>query len=406
MANTFTPRLTSPSTSNKWYLHTSKGGYNNSILVGSPSVLANCVGYARGRFSEIAGSWQNIANSDGGKVWSNTSGFQKGSKPKLGAIICWSKPGAAGHVAVVEKVNPDGSIVTSESGYKELPFSSITTADGHYNGKAFWTGKYSPDNGYCSGSYIFQGFIYNPAIVGDEIVINSDGTDDGGFMSMTIANLYEGQELSGKEDAVMREVAYVDSRSEPSILSTDIKLSVINYTSALAAIFNTMVKPTFTLSNVTSDVILDNLDSVKREIIQFFIDKGFPASAGVGVLANIYHESSCRTNALGDYKNGVPTSFGICQWHNERGTNMKNYVGSNWASNLTGQLNFLYHELSTGYSTLVALMKSAPNNADGAASVADAFVRKFERPARVDSASAKRQSTARDFWSRVVPQLT
>lgn len=406
MANTFIPRLTSPSTSNKWYLHTSKGGYNNSILVGSPSVLANCVGYARGRFSEIAGSWQNIANSDGGKIWGNTSGFQKGSKPKLGAIICWSKPGAAGHVAVVEKVNSDGSIVTSESGYKELSFSSITTADGHYNGKAFWTGKYSPDNGYCSGPYIFQGFIYNPAIVGNEIVINSDGTDDGGFMSMTIANLYEGQELSGKEDAVMREVAYIDSRSEPSILSTDIKLSVINYTSALAAIFNTMVKPTFTLSSVTSDVILDNLDSVKREIIQFLIDKGFPASAGVGVLANIYHESSCRTDTLGDYRNGVPTSFGICQWHNERGTDMKKYVGSNWASNLTGQLNFLYHELSTEYSTLVATMKSAPNNADGAAYVADVFVRIFERPARVDSESVERQSTAREFWSKIVPQLT
>lgn len=201
--------------------------------------------------------------------------------------------------------------------------------------------------------------------------------------------------------AIMREVSYVDSRSEPSILPTDIKLSVINYNMSTTDMFNMISK--FTSS---SDVILDNLDSVKREIIQFFIDKEFPASAGVGILANIYHDSNCRTGALGYYKNGVPTSFGICQWRNERGTNMKKYVGSNWASNLTGQLDFLYHELSTRYVALVTLMKSATNNADGAAYVADAFVRKFERPTNVDSASVERQSTARSLWSKVVPQLT
>lgn len=201
--------------------------------------------------------------------------------------------------------------------------------------------------------------------------------------------------------AIMREVSYVDSRSEPSILSTDIKLSVINYNMFTTDMFNIIAK--FTSS---SDVILDNLDSVKREIIQFFIDKEFPASAGVGILANIYHDSNCRTDKLSNYQKGTPTSFGLCQWSGERGATMIKCVGSNWANNLTGQLTFLYLELSTGYKSLISSIQSAPNNEIGAMVVADAFVRQFKHIANVDDESIKRQNTARDFWSKIVPQLT
>lgn len=201
--------------------------------------------------------------------------------------------------------------------------------------------------------------------------------------------------------AIMREVSYVDSRSEPSILSTDIKLSVINYNMSTTDMFNMISK--FTSS---SDVILDNLDSVKREIVKFFIDKEFPASAGVGILANIYHDSNCRTDKLSNYQKGIPTSFGLCQWSGERGATMIKCVGSNWANNLTGQLTFLYLELSTGYKSLISSIQSAPNNETGATIVADAFVRQFKHIANVDDESIKRQNTARDFWSKIVPQLT
>lgn len=421
MANVFTPRLSAPSTSNKWYLHTSKGGYNNSILVGSPSVLANCVGYARGRFSEIAGSWQNIANSDGGKIWGNTTGFQKGSKPRLGAIICWSKPGYAGHVAVVEQVNADGSIVTSESGYKELPFSSITTSDGHYNGKAFWTGKYYPSNGYCSGAYIFQGFIYNPAVVGDEIVINSNGIDDGGAMSANIARLYDGQELSGKEDATLREVAYVDSRSEPSILSTDVKLSVINYTSMLAAIFNTLTAPYAASSGeLSGDVNLDNLNNVPRQIIQYFINKGLPAAAGVGIAANVQGECSFNIGQkVMDSNNKY--SYGMCMWNASNGTAMVDYVGSNWRTNLTGQCNFLWYDMTERQPgwfkymmnlkygrniTILDALNAVPNSLQGAKQATDIFIRVYENPGDPDGGSIKRQGFAEDIWNKIVPQLS
>ena len=50
-------------------------------------------------------------------------GYKRGSTPKLGAIACWSLGvvgignDGAGHVAVVEQINSDGSIIVSESNY-------------------------------------------------------------------------------------------------------------------------------------------------------------------------------------------------------------------------------------------------------------------------------------------------
>lgn len=212
--------------------------------------------------------------------------------------------------------------------------------------------------------------------------------------------LYVGDELNTNYDASIREVGFIDDSYEPSIISSDIKLSVINYTSMLGAIFNTLVSP-----QISIDVNTSSLPAVERSIVDYFISKKFPASAGVGVLANIYHESGCRTNALGDYQNGSPTSFGICQWHLGRGAEMKKFVGSNWADNLSGQLDFLYHELNTSYTSVLQEMKNAPNTLEGAMKVADVFVRRFEVPADIDTASRVRQEKAKEYWKSMVPQL-
>ena len=116
--------------------------------------MANCVGYAAARFNEIGSwgcwkYWNYPPNAE--DFWSRADkeGLSKGSEPKLGAIIVWEGIGSkAGHVAIVEVVNSDGSIVTSESGY------------GAKN--AFWTTKRIKGNGNwgAGADYKFLGFIY------------------------------------------------------------------------------------------------------------------------------------------------------------------------------------------------------------------------------------------------------
>ena len=58
-SQTFTPRLSRPEAGNPYYNTRGNGGYSNAIK-GKPTdpgcdVLANCVGYAYGRFNEIGG---------------------------------------------------------------------------------------------------------------------------------------------------------------------------------------------------------------------------------------------------------------------------------------------------------------------------------------------------------------
>lgn len=151
---TFNPRLAAPSTTDKYWIHTSKGGLNSCILVSGNSCLPNCVGYAWGRFYEIMGKQPKLSRSNAEMWYGTNDGYERGSTPRLGAVICWRKgqvgnsADGAGHVAIVEKINSDNSIVISESGYNSFRFRTRTL-------KA----PYS-----IGGTYALQGFIYNPSV--------------------------------------------------------------------------------------------------------------------------------------------------------------------------------------------------------------------------------------------------
>ena len=161
-ATGFTMRTTRPA-NNKNFITRGSGGWNTCIK-GNPryqyaDALANCVGYASGRFNEII----NIARETSGctyttlncnavnfKERAEAAGLQTGSTPRRGAIMCWGKEGDAGHVAIVERVNNNNSVYTSESGWGS---SSI-----------FWNSTRTNNNGRwgCGAGYYFRCFIYLP----------------------------------------------------------------------------------------------------------------------------------------------------------------------------------------------------------------------------------------------------
>ena len=161
-ATGFTMRTTRPA-NNKNFITRGSGGWNTCIK-GNPryqyaDALANCVGYASGRFNEII----NIArettgctyttlncNAVGFKERAEAAGLKTGSTPRRGAIMCWGKEGGAGHVAFVERVNNSISVYTSESGWGS---SAI-----------FWNSTRSNNNGRwgIGAGYYFRCFIYLP----------------------------------------------------------------------------------------------------------------------------------------------------------------------------------------------------------------------------------------------------
>lgn len=148
----YTPRLTEPESNNKNYIHYTHGGYGYCIYINNGSVLPNCVGYAWSRWRELLNKHHNLSRANAEMWYGNTAdGYKRGKTPKLGAVICWRKGAVgnesdgAGHVAIVEQIKSDGTIVTSNSAY---------------GGTRFYLKEIKPP--YNFGAYVFQGFIYPP----------------------------------------------------------------------------------------------------------------------------------------------------------------------------------------------------------------------------------------------------
>ena len=201
---------------------------------------------------------------------------------------------------------------------------------------------------------------------------------------------------STRIDASVREIGYLGTDGNFTTKNTGIRVAAINYTPLL----NTMYRTFFGGSGSPDNI--DGLDSIPRTIVQYLTGKGLPTSAAIGIIANIEAESSFRTSCVGD----SGTSFGICQWHNTRGTAMKNYVGANWANNLSGQLDYLWYEMSSSYSGMLEFLKSVPNTLAGAQDSAEKFVRVFERPGDLSGAVTRRRAAAEKFWGKIITTST
>ena len=154
----FEPRITKPEKGNKYYIRKADGGYSDAIL-GKPTdpdcnVLANCSGYSYGRFNEVGqyGSCKYLAPVNAGEFMDFKGDCETGFDPKLGACMVWRLNGSssAGHVASVEAVIDNDTVITSESSY---------------NGQAFYLKtRHRKDGTWEQDGYTFKGFIYNPAV--------------------------------------------------------------------------------------------------------------------------------------------------------------------------------------------------------------------------------------------------
>ena len=152
-------RTTCPTKNDLYYVRKTYGGYSPCIL-GRPSLfrgstLANCTGYVYGRMWEAVGHEVPVGVRPG-NTWpgdaenwveySRQQGLKISKTPKLGSVACWIHNSKQwGHVAFCEEIYPDGSWLSSESGY-----------DSYY----FRNTQY-PASGYKS-NYQFLGYIEAP----------------------------------------------------------------------------------------------------------------------------------------------------------------------------------------------------------------------------------------------------
>ena len=140
--------------------------------------------------------------------------------------------------------------------------------------------------------------------------------------------------------------------------------------------------------------------AVERQVYDFLTEElKLSTAAACGVLANIEHESAFRPTIYGD--NG--TSYGLCQWHNERFTALRSYctaLGLDYRT-VEGQLAYLRYELGTNYATLLLTLQSIENTPDGAYRAAYLWCVQFEKPSNTQVKALTRAELARGkYWAR------
>ena len=142
-ASAFSPRLTAPG-------HSGYYEPNSSMNPFSVNAGGNCTWYAWGRAYEILGTRPKLGTGNASTWYSynqQNGYYPYGSTPRLGAIACWGGGSTgAGHVAVVEQINSDGSFVISES--------SWSATDWYFRTRTLNA------NGYYASNYPLQGYIY------------------------------------------------------------------------------------------------------------------------------------------------------------------------------------------------------------------------------------------------------
>lgn len=236
----FKKRTTAPSKDNKYY-------YSDNIFYKCGYGMPNCTCYAWGRFYELTGKYPKLNTENAEKWYDDTKdGYSRSKTPKLGAIICWEGKGSkAGHVAVVEEIYSDGSILTSNSAYKGTNFYMKTIKPPKYN---------------IGSSYEFEGFIYLPIDFEEEIKEEVNTSE----IAYTVKS---GDTLSGiasKYDTTYQKLAEYNNIKNPNIIYVGQVIKIpttentpVTYTikkgdtlSGIAKKYNTTVEKLVELNNI------------------------------------------------------------------------------------------------------------------------------------------------------------
>jgi hypothetical protein len=110
--------------------------------------------------------------------------------------------------------------------------------------------------------------------------------------------------------------------------------------------------------------------SVPVQMWNFFAGKGLASHQIAGILGNAKAESAFNPAAIGD----AGAASGLFQW-NDRGPAMQSFVGSDWRSDVKGQLDFAWKELQSSESKAYNALLKATN----VTQATEAFLG-FERP--------------------------
>lgn len=177
---------------------------------------------------------------------------------------------------------------------------------------------------------------------------------DGGIASSAggYAPLYT--TVNDRNDASLRESAYANNDGTATLNNTNMPLSVINYTTALAQAYSSSYNGV--LSNGDSNLSLTGLSNANmsnkvntakiwhpfaKRIFDYLLSKGGIPAVICGILGNIYQECKYDSSLVESNGEGV----GLCQWSFTRKSRFIQMVPDWKTCGIEKQLDYMLYEI-------------------------------------------------------------
>lgn len=273
----------------------------------------------------------------------------------------------AGHIGIVEYVDDDG-------------VHTLEGNTGTQNSKRCVRNISSTSiNGYCRPDW---------AAVGDIV--------DGQF---GFGPLY--QTRNDRHDMTLRQVGYLDRNFALSNISSNIGLSVINYTSVLGDIYDVFAQAN---SPTGAQVNTSQLSGNIKIAVDYYLGLGFSASTASAIVGCLQAYSGINPMYTTAYTSKI-YHYGIAAWPYSVVTDINKKLGEDWNSNLSGQLQYLAVDIAINHKALIMEIKTQPLNTTAVDHVVDIFMKEYNKPYATAIYIDEAKKVANEIYDKLIINL-
>lgn len=193
-------------------------------------------------------------------------------------------------------------------------------------------------------------------------------------LGLTVYRDVRNDHPNSRHDMTIREIGYFTENVGFTETESQITISAINYTTLLGNLYDQFA--TYYPYGYSANT--DRLSGNIKICIDYFKERGLNPAVACGITACIFNLSGIGT---------LHDGGGICDWQGKYRQDMHTRV-SDWETNLSGQLDYLWEDLCINYSLMLKLFGNVPNTDNGARQAAYRFMvsyRYTDQPQDVDT---------------------
>jgi hypothetical protein len=203
-----------------------------------------------------------------------------------------------------------------------------------------------------------------------------------------------------RHDMTLREVCYLNSSYQLANRQSSVAISIMNYTSLLADLYDYLGVGNRggggTTVNVDTSGLTEFSENVKNAV-DYFLERKYSASAACGLAATLMTYSGIAPWFIKKLANGTNLE-GIAAWEHDDYQKVKTAIGADASSNLSGQLMYCVDELEADYKSLVSATKNAQLGSVKAQDVAKKFIWNYNTHYRHSDYEKEAMDYAKDFY--------